>query len=102
MREISVNYPEWVNALDDDHWLKRLIFDSCVSCASGIRRMGDVPMIYAASLADRISEGLGEKYGRAEVSAGEAKLGSGEEARSVCLSGGSCITKPYLISPDLK
>ena len=85
VREISVNYPEWVNALDDDHWLKRLIFDSCVSCASGIRRMGDVPMIYAASLADRISEGLGEKYGRAEVSAGEAKLGSGESAVSVSL-----------------
>lgn len=85
VREISVNYPEWVNALDDDHWLKRLIFASCVSCASGIRRMGDVPMIYAASLADRISEGLGEKYGRAEVSAGEAKLGSGESAVSVSL-----------------
>ena len=47
--------------------------------------MGDVTMIYAASLADRISEGLGEKYGRAEVSAGEAKLGSGESAVSVSL-----------------
>lgn len=88
VREISVEYPEWVNALDETHPLRRLIFSSCASCAEGTVKMGDVSSKYVKALRDSVNGGLGEKYSTAEVRAAEAQLGTGQATVSLSLPKG--------------
>lgn len=42
VKEISVDMPKWIIGLDKDHWLKRAVFDSIVTTASDIKRIGEV------------------------------------------------------------
>lgn len=76
VREISVAYPEWIDALDADHPLRTLVINACRESAEGITKVGEVPTLYADRLAKGVSAGLGE--GQSSAYCTECALGTGE------------------------
>ena len=42
VREISVNFPKWINALPANHWLKDSLFDDIKAAANGIYKIRDI------------------------------------------------------------
>ncbi len=44
IREIGINIPTWIDALDENHWLKSGIYDYILSISDGIKRINDLKM----------------------------------------------------------
>lgn len=42
VKEISVDMPKWIVGLDNDHWLKKSVFNAILDSAKNISRIGDV------------------------------------------------------------
>ena len=42
IKEIKVNLPMWINALDSDHWLQKNIYSSVLDAASKVTKVSDV------------------------------------------------------------
>ena len=42
VKEISVDMPKWIVGLDNDHWLKKSVFNAILSSAKNISRISDV------------------------------------------------------------
>lgn len=78
VREITVAYPEWIDALDGDHPLRSLVMNACRESAEGITKVSEVPTAYVSRLAKAIADGLGEGHGNAEAFCTECSLGTGE------------------------
>lgn len=51
LKEVRVELPGWVTALDRNHWLKREVFDYISSCANILERVRDVSK-FATSMHD--------------------------------------------------
>ena len=78
VREISVTYPEWIDALDGDHRLRALVLDACMQSAAGITKMGDAASQFAPRLAEKMGEGIGGEYAGAQAKCVRCDLGTGE------------------------
>ncbi len=50
VKEISFEMPRWINQLDNDHWLKKALFDRIKASVSGIQRIEQLQ-----SLSDQIA-----------------------------------------------
>lgn len=42
VKEIAVNIPNWINSLEDGHWLKSTVYESVLECAGEIEKVGDI------------------------------------------------------------
>lgn len=51
VREINIEMPTWINALDNEHWLRKEIFDSIRSCAQGVGSLREIGA-FAGKLCD--------------------------------------------------
>ena len=78
VREICVTYPEWIDALDGDHWLRSLVLDAAIKSAEGITKTGEASTMYAPRLAEKMTEGMGEGHGEAKAQCVKCELGTGE------------------------
>ncbi len=47
IKEIAIDVPSWINALESGHWLKTGIYDAALSCAAGVSCAGDVDKAFA-------------------------------------------------------
>ncbi len=47
IKELQVDTPAWIGALDDDHYIVRSITDSVMSAAQGACKIGDVPLCFS-------------------------------------------------------
>lgn len=48
IRMIDVELPSWTSALDREHWLIKSLSESIGSCASSIRKLGEIPSAFNA------------------------------------------------------
>ncbi len=48
VKEVRLNFPSWINSLEDGHWLKSAVYGSVLSCAEKINKVGDVKEAFAA------------------------------------------------------
>lgn len=48
VKEIAVNIPAWINSLDTEHWLKKLIYSKLLCCAEAVERVGDIKDAFSA------------------------------------------------------
>lgn len=46
--EVGINIPKWINALDDDHWLRVDIINSVRDIMSGVKKIKDIGIAYPA------------------------------------------------------
>ncbi len=57
LREITVELPSWVDALDSDHWLTKAVFECVSDSLNGISKVGDVSA-FRKSLGERATESV--------------------------------------------
>lgn len=74
LRELSVSMPPWVSVLDEDHKIKRLIWNCLKNSAENLKRIGDVKS-FRKSLCSDIASGLG--VGENEVTAEQLSFSLG-------------------------
>lgn len=76
MKEISFEMPRWINQLDNEHWLKRTVFDRIKQSAASLNRIHQV---------DALSEQIKECEYVDFASLKQMDLGSGSAIVSVSL-----------------
>lgn len=57
VKEVSVDLPRWITALDNDHWLRHDIYSSIKQAAAGVKNIRDISKISDAVLKCETVEG---------------------------------------------
>lgn len=56
IREMNINFPRWINSLDDTHWIKEKLFSDIKNAASGIEKIRDVNTFEEKFTDDELAE----------------------------------------------
>lgn len=47
--EIRIKLPDFMDALDEDNYIRRSVYDALISCAAGVNKTGDVSQVFDAA-----------------------------------------------------
>lgn len=84
IREMEIQLPPWLSALEEDHWLRMAAQEAALKTARTISRVGQADEALANGMAAAVSEAIGDAEA-ASVRLGKLELGTGRVSMELTL-----------------